>query len=59
MVSARAARPRDYALAIDHVARGRIALAPLVTARYPLHHAVEAFARVRDDAEALKVTLTA
>ncbi len=57
LVSSRAARRRDYARAIEHVTHGRVALAPLLTARYPLDSAAEALARARDDRAALKVTM--
>lgn len=57
LIGTRAARRRDYTLAIDHVVRGRVELAPLLTARYPLDRAAEALTRVRDDPEAQKITL--
>ncbi len=40
----RAARPRDYDAAIGLAAAGRITLAALITARYPLKEAASAFA---------------
>ncbi|MCQ3803263.1 MAG: alcohol dehydrogenase catalytic domain-containing protein [bacterium] len=55
--SPRAARPGDYDAAIRLAAQGRIRLAPLVTARYPLEQAEEAFAAARSG-DHLKVLLT-
>ena len=55
--SPRAARPRDYDAAIGLAAAGRIRLAPLVTARYPLAEAQSAFAAARSG-DHLKVLLT-
>ena len=53
----RAARPRDYDEAIRLAAAGRIQLAPLVTARYPLEEAGAAFAAAKSGKH-LKVLLT-
>lgn len=53
----RAARPRDYDEAIRLAAAGRIRLAPLITARYPLEEAAAAFAAARTG-DHLKVLLT-
>ena len=53
----RAARPRDYDAAIELVAAGRIELAPLVTARYPLAQAHTAFAAAAQS-DHLKVLFT-
>ena len=53
----RAARPRDYDTAIALAASGRIRLAPLITARFPLHQAEAAFAAARSRGH-LKVLLT-
>ena len=53
----RAARPRDYDEAIRLAAAGRIHLAPLVTARYPLEDAGSAFAAAKSGNH-LKVLLT-
>ena len=53
----RAARPRDYDQAIRLAAEGRIWLAPLVTARFPLGEAPAAFSAARSS-EHLKVLLT-
>ncbi len=53
----RAARPRDYDEAIRLAGAGRIQLAPLVTARYPLEEAGSAFAAARSGKH-LKVLLT-
>ena len=53
----RAARPRDYDEAIRLAAAGRIQLAPLVTARYPLEEAGSAFAAAKSGNH-LKVLLT-
>ena len=53
----RAARPRDYDEAIRLAAAGRIHLAPLVTARYPLEEAGAAFAAAKSGKH-LKVLLT-
>ncbi|MCE2527610.1 MAG: zinc-binding dehydrogenase [Actinomycetia bacterium] len=55
--SPRAARPGDYDAAIRLAAEGRIRLAPLVTARYPLQEAAAAFAAARSG-DHLKVLLT-
>lgn len=53
----RAARPGDYDAAIGLAAQGRIRLAPLVTARYPLEEAEAAFAAA-GSGDHLKVLLT-
>ena len=53
----RAARPGDYNEAIRQAAEGRIRLAPLVTARYPLEETARAFAAARSG-DHLKVLLT-
>jgi L-iditol 2-dehydrogenase len=56
IVNTRAARPRDYDRAVRLAASGALALEPLVTATYPLAHAVEAIDACRDPAQ-LKVVL--
>lgn len=53
----RAARPADYDTAIGLAERGRIELAPLVTARFPLEAAAAAFDAARSGNH-LKVLLT-
>ena len=53
----RAARPADYDTAIGLAERGKIELAPLVTARFPLERASAAFAAARSGNH-LKVLLT-
>lgn len=58
LVSSRAALPRDYAAAIDHVASGRVRVAPLLTQRFPLDEAEKAVATFRDGSGVLKVTMT-
>jgi len=54
VTSPRAARSRDYARAIDLTESGRVDPAPLVTHRFPLQQAPEAFATLDS---ALKVVL--
>jgi L-iditol 2-dehydrogenase len=54
--SPRAARPRDCDLAIALCAGGRLDLAPLVTARFPLARAADALQAARDPAQ-LKVII--
>jgi 2-desacetyl-2-hydroxyethyl bacteriochlorophyllide A dehydrogenase len=56
IVNARAARPRDYARAVQLAAAGRLRLAPLVTARFPMEEAGDAFEACRSGAH-LKVLL--
>ena len=56
ILSPRAARPRDYDLAIQLCAEHRLDLAPLVTGRFPLDHASRALFASRDP-EQLKVVL--
>lgn len=56
LVSPRAARHRDYQRSVVLVADGRLQLAPLVSATYPLEDAAAAFGAV-DDGDVLKVTL--
>jgi L-iditol 2-dehydrogenase len=58
LVSSRAALPRDYAAAIDHVARGRIVVEPLLSERFTLEQAPQAIAAFRDDPGVLKVTMS-
>ncbi len=53
----RAALPEDYDAAIQSAAAGRVDLAPLVTARYPLQDADSAFEAARSG-QHLKVLLT-
>ena len=53
----RAARPRDYDEAIRLAAAGRVRLAPLITARYPLEEVAAAFSAARRSNH-LKVLLT-
>ena len=53
----RAARPRDYDEAIRLAAAGRVRLAPMVTARYPLEEIAAAFSAARSSNH-LKVLLT-
>lgn len=53
----RAARYRDYELAITLATSGVVELAPLWTHGYPLARAADAFAALRSDPRALKVTL--
>ncbi len=54
--SPRAARPRDYDTAVALAARGRLVLAPLVTARFPLADAARALAACGEPGQ-LKVLL--
>lgn len=56
VVNARAARPRDYAAAVDLGGSGVLRLAPLWSASYPLEDAPKAFAAV-EGPDTLKVTL--
>lgn len=56
VVSARAARPRDYHRAVDLTASGRLDLAPLWSRGFPIEQAAQAFDAVRQPG-ALKVTL--
>lgn len=56
VISARAARARDYAQAVDLAASGRLDLAPLWSDEFPLDQAEEAFGAVRQGSN-LKVTL--
>jgi threonine dehydrogenase-like Zn-dependent dehydrogenase len=56
IVNTRAARPRDYDRAVRLAAAGVVALAPLVTATYPLADVAEAIEVTRDPAH-LKVVL--
>lgn len=53
----RAARAADYDTAIGLAERGRIELAPLITARFPMERAAAAFAAARSGSH-LKVLLT-
>ena len=52
----RAARHRDYQLAIELAATGKVELAPLLTRRFPLEQATEAVQATKEAAN-LKVTL--
>ncbi len=56
VINARAARSRDYARSVDLAASGRLDLAPLWTASFPLDQAERAFTEVRRS-DALKITL--
>ncbi len=51
--------PDDMREALGRIASGRIAVADLVTHRFPLERAAEAFARARDPEGSLKVLLVA
>ena len=44
IVGARSARPEDFPVALDAVASGRVALAPLVSARFPIDAVPDAIA---------------
>ncbi|MGH2547001.1 MAG: zinc-dependent alcohol dehydrogenase [Acidimicrobiia bacterium] len=58
LVSSRAARPRDYARAVELVAQGTLRLAPLWSRSFPLAEARRAFEVLMDAGSAdLKVTL--
>lgn len=57
LINARSARPRDYERAIELAAGGRLQLAPLVSATYPLESATEAVGALRDGGSDLKVML--
>jgi 2-desacetyl-2-hydroxyethyl bacteriochlorophyllide A dehydrogenase len=57
VVNSRAALPRDYAAAIDLVARGRVDVAPILARRFDLEDAAEALATFRDAPGMLKVTM--
>jgi threonine dehydrogenase-like Zn-dependent dehydrogenase len=57
LVSSRAAVPGDYAASIDLVASGRIRVASLVSATYPLTDGAAAFAAMRTDTDLIKVLL--
>jgi L-iditol 2-dehydrogenase len=57
VVSARAALPRDYDRGIALVAAGRLRLAPLLSASFPLDEAPAAVDAVRTDPTLLKVSL--
>ncbi|MPZ86864.1 MAG: alcohol dehydrogenase catalytic domain-containing protein [Nitriliruptorales bacterium] len=57
LISSRGARPRDYAGAIDLVRDGAIQLDPLLSERFLLDDANQAFARFRDGSGVLKVTM--
>ena len=50
--------PDDTREALDLLASGRVAVADLVTHRFPVDHAREAFARARDPDGSLKVVMT-
>jgi L-iditol 2-dehydrogenase len=47
VVGARSARPEDFPAALDVVASGRVALAPLVSARFPIDAVPDAIAAAR------------
>ena len=57
VISSRGARLRDYERGIELAAAGRLQLAPLVSATYPLSEAGEAFRTLRESGEALKIML--
>jgi 2-desacetyl-2-hydroxyethyl bacteriochlorophyllide A dehydrogenase len=57
IISSRGARLRDYERGIELAAAGRLQLAPLVSATFPLAQATEAFLTLRQSPEALKVVL--
>jgi L-iditol 2-dehydrogenase len=57
VVNSRAALPRDYAAAIDLVARGRVDVGPILARRFTLDDAAEALALFRDEPGMLKVTM--
>jgi len=57
VVNSRAALPRDYAAAIDLVARGRVDVGPILAQRFELDEAAEALATFRDTPGMLKVTM--
>lgn len=50
--------PGDTREALDLISTGRITVADLVTHRFPIERAVEAFARARDPEGSLKVLIT-
>lgn len=55
--SSRAARPRDYARAVELVSSGVVRVAPLVTSAFPLPEIAAALAACQHDRDQLKVTL--
>lgn len=57
VVNSRAALPRDYAAAIDLVARGKVDVAPILARRFDLDDAAAALEMFRDTAGMLKVTM--
>lgn len=57
VVNSRAALPRDYAAAIDLVARGKVDVAPILARRFDLDDAVGALEMFRDTTGMLKVTM--
>jgi 2-desacetyl-2-hydroxyethyl bacteriochlorophyllide A dehydrogenase len=57
VVNSRAALPRDYAAAIDLVARGKVDVAPILARRSDLDDAAAALEMFRDTAGMLKVTM--
>lgn len=57
LISSRAARWRDYAAAIEHVANGRVDVAPLLTQQFSLDRASDAMDTFRDGQGVLKVTV--
>ena len=56
LISSRAARWRDYAAAIDHVAGRRVDVAPLLSQRFDLEQAPDALDTFRSSPGVLKVT---
>lgn len=57
VVNSRAALPKDYAAAIDLVARGKVDVAPILARRFDLDDAAAALETFRDASGMLKVTM--